>query len=53
MAGKTGCWLKTKCEMREELVIGGFTRSENTREGFSALLLGAYVRPGISCTPVK
>jgi bifunctional non-homologous end joining protein LigD len=35
-------WLKIKTEKRQELVIGGYTKNENTSKLFSALLLGVY-----------
>lgn len=35
-------WLKIKTEKRQEAVIGGYTRNENTSKLFSALLLGIY-----------
>ncbi len=35
-------WLKFKCQQGQELVIGGFTEPNNSREGFGALLLGYY-----------
>ena len=35
-------WLKIKTEKRQEAVIGGYTRNENTSKQFSALLLGVY-----------
>src|SRR5687767_3232763 len=35
-------WLKIKTEKRQELVIGGYTKNENTSKLFSALLLGIY-----------
>ncbi|MBC7827646.1 MAG: DNA ligase D [Chitinophagaceae bacterium] len=35
-------WLKIKTEKRQEVVIGGYTRNENTSKQFSALLLGVY-----------
>ncbi len=41
-AGRTTGWLKIKCVVRQELVIGGFTEPEGTRAGLGALLLGAY-----------
>lgn len=40
--GKT--WLKTKCLLRQELVIGGFTDPEGSRNGIGSLLLGYYER---------
>ena len=38
--GKT--WLKTKCLLRQELVIGGYTDPEGTRSHIGALLVGYY-----------
>lgn len=35
-------WLKIKANKRQEMVIGGFTRNEDSRKLFSALLVGAY-----------
>jgi DNA ligase D-like protein (predicted ligase) len=35
-------WLKFKCGMGQELVIGGFTAPQGTRTDFGALLLGHY-----------
>jgi len=35
-------WLKIKTEKRQELVIGGYTKNENTSKLFSALLLGLH-----------
>ena len=35
-------WLKSKCKQRQEFVIGGFTKGEETSQGFGALLLGVY-----------
>ncbi|MFN2458908.1 MAG: DNA ligase D [Chitinophagaceae bacterium] len=39
---RTKHWLKIKTEKRQEMVIGGYTRNENTSKQFSALLLGLY-----------
>jgi len=33
-------WQKIKCTLRQEMVIGGFTRPRGSRAGFGALLLG-------------
>ncbi|MGE5524018.1 MAG: DNA ligase D [Rhodospirillaceae bacterium] len=41
-AGRGRSWVKVKCEMRQEMVIGGYTNPEGTRKGFGALLLGVY-----------
>jgi len=40
--GRHGDWLKTKCILRQEFVIGGFTDPEGTRAGIGALLIGYY-----------
>ncbi len=39
---RTREWLKVKCGRRQEMVIGGFTDPQGSREGFGALLLGVY-----------
>jgi bifunctional non-homologous end joining protein LigD len=41
-AGRGDTWLKTKCVARQELVIGGFTDPEGSRQGIGALLVGYY-----------
>jgi bifunctional non-homologous end joining protein LigD len=40
--GRTDTWLKTKCVLRQEFVIGGFTEPEGSRQGIGALLAGVY-----------
>jgi bifunctional non-homologous end joining protein LigD len=40
--GRNDGWLKTKCTLRQELVIGGFTDPEGTRAGIGALVVGYY-----------
>jgi bifunctional non-homologous end joining protein LigD len=40
--GRGPHWLKTKCLLRQELVVGGFTDPERSRVGFGALLVGYY-----------
>ena len=35
-------WLKIKTEKRQEAIIGGYTKNENSSKQFSALLLGLY-----------
>lgn len=42
VSGRSGSWLKFKCESGQEFVIGGFTDPERSRVGFGALLLGYY-----------
>ncbi len=45
-AGRGPAWQKIKSARRQELVIGGFTDPEGSREGFGALLLGVYEPDG-------
>ena len=40
--GRGMTWVKTKCLLRQELVIAGFTEPEGSRSGFGSLLLGYY-----------
>jgi bifunctional non-homologous end joining protein LigD len=35
-------WLKIKTSIQQEVIIGGYTRNENSSKKFSALLLGVY-----------
>jgi len=35
-------WLKMKCELRHEFVVGGFTEPQGKRVGLGALLVGHY-----------
>ncbi|MDB5905156.1 MAG: ykoU [Betaproteobacteria bacterium] len=46
LGGRGRDWLKVKCTMRQELVIGGYTDPEGARVGFGALLLGVYEADG-------
>ncbi|MEW2521678.1 non-homologous end-joining DNA ligase [Actinacidiphila alni] len=39
---RSGAWLKLKCGLGQEFVIGGFTEPAGARIGFGALLLGYY-----------
>lgn len=45
-SGRSGDWLKFKCENAQEFVIGGYTDPQRSRVGFGALLLGYYDRGG-------
>jgi bifunctional non-homologous end joining protein LigD len=45
-AGRTDAWVKTKCVLRQEFVIGGFTEPEGARQGIGALLAGYYDEEG-------
>ncbi|WP_139652757.1 DNA ligase D [Raoultibacter phocaeensis] len=40
--GRTGNWIKLKCEHRQEFVIGGYTQSGKGARSISSLLLGVY-----------
>jgi bifunctional non-homologous end joining protein LigD len=42
LPGRGSSWVKTKCLLRQELVIGGFTDPEGSRHGIGALLTGYY-----------
>jgi bifunctional non-homologous end joining protein LigD len=44
--GRGRSWLKVKCIKRQELVIGGFTDPEGSRQGLGALLVGYYDAAG-------
>jgi bifunctional non-homologous end joining protein LigD len=44
--GRGHDWVKVKCGMRQEMVIGGYTDPEGSRSGFGALLLGVYEPDG-------
>ncbi|MCA9291953.1 MAG: DNA ligase D [Phycisphaerales bacterium] len=39
---RSSAWLKIKCTLRQEFVVGGFTDPSGTRSGFGALLLGHH-----------
>jgi len=39
---RTRNWVKVKCSLRQEMVIGGFTDPQGSRSGFGALLLGVH-----------
>ncbi len=41
-AGRSAEWRKLKCECSQEMVIGGFTEPQGSRESFGALLLGYW-----------
>jgi bifunctional non-homologous end joining protein LigD len=47
--GRGLTWVKTKCIQRQELVIGGWTDPERSREAVGALLLGYYDGAGVLC----
>jgi bifunctional non-homologous end joining protein LigD len=41
-SGRSGAWLKQKCRLEQEFVIGGFTLPSKGTSGIGALLLGYY-----------
>ncbi len=41
-SGRSGTWLKLKCRLEQEFVIGGFTLPSKGGSGIGALLLGYY-----------
>ena len=42
VGGRTRDWLKIKCHLRQEFVIGGWTDPQGARGAFGALHLGVY-----------
>jgi bifunctional non-homologous end joining protein LigD len=44
--GRHGGWVKTKCWLRQEVVIGGFTEPAGSRVGLGALLVGVHDHEG-------
>ena len=42
VAGRSRDWLKLKCLLAQELVVGGFTEPRGARTGFGALLVGFH-----------
>jgi bifunctional non-homologous end joining protein LigD len=40
-------WIKLKCGMRQEFVIGGYTDPQGSRKGIGSLLLGYYDEAGV------
>ncbi|HEV8342658.1 MAG TPA: DNA ligase D [Candidatus Binatia bacterium] len=42
LAGRSKDWVKIKCQLRQEFVIGGYTDPQGTRGHFGALHLGLY-----------
>ena len=39
---RSGDWVKAKCRLRQEFVVGGYSEPGGTRAGLGALLLGVY-----------
>ena len=45
-SSRSADWIKLKCGLRQEFVIGGYTDPQGTRAGFGSLLLGVYNAQG-------
>jgi bifunctional non-homologous end joining protein LigD len=43
--GRNRDWLKVKCVLRQEFVVGGFTDPEGSRSGVGSMLVGYYAEP--------
>ncbi|OEZ90590.1 hypothetical protein JAB8_18690 [Janthinobacterium sp. HH106] len=43
---RSGDWIKLKCGLRQEFVIGGYTAPQGAREGIGSLLLGVHDEQG-------
>lgn len=41
-SGRSDLWVKVKCSLRQEFVIGGWTKPQGGRSGLGALLLGVF-----------
>jgi bifunctional non-homologous end joining protein LigD len=46
ISGRSTDWIKLKCYLRQEFVIGGFTRAKGARSGAHSLLLGVHEKDG-------
>ena len=46
-SSRSADWIKLKCGLRQEFVIGGYTDPQGTRTGFGALLLGVHDAHGV------
>ncbi|WP_084534247.1 DNA ligase D [Paraburkholderia dilworthii] len=45
-SGRSTDWIKLKCSLRHEFVVGGFTRAKGARAGVHSLLLGVHEKDG-------
>lgn len=43
-SGRSRSWLKAKCSLRQEFVIGGYAVSDVAGKSFSSLLMGVYTK---------
>jgi len=46
-SSRSSDWIKLKCGLRQEFVVGGYTDPQGTRTGFGALLLGVHDANGL------
>jgi len=46
-SSRSADWVKLKCSLRQEFVIGGYTAPQGARTGFGALLLGVNDAQGV------
>lgn len=46
VSARTNTWIKLKCTLRQEFVVGGFTDPKGSRQGIGALLLGIHDASG-------
>jgi bifunctional non-homologous end joining protein LigD len=45
-SGRSTDWIKLKCNLRQEFIIGGFTRTKDAKSGVHSLLLGVFEKDG-------
>ncbi|APA84092.2 DNA ligase D [Paraburkholderia sprentiae WSM5005] len=45
-SGRSTDWIKLKCNLRQEFVVGGFSRVKGAKSGVRSLLLGVYENDG-------
>lgn len=45
-SSRSSDWIKLKCKLRQEFVVGGWTHVRGTKSGIGALLLGAHDESG-------
>ncbi|ACC73881.1 DNA ligase D [Paraburkholderia phymatum] len=45
-SGRSTDWIKLKCNLRQEFVVGGFTRVKGAKSGVRSLLLGVHEDDG-------
>jgi bifunctional non-homologous end joining protein LigD len=46
VSARANTWIKLKCTLRQEFVVGGFTDPRGSRQGIGALLLGVHDERG-------